>query len=163
MTSKADVLIEIAQYEETYNAEQNKSIALNIYEQIDRMTDGGTPTAKEIAAMTVAMKEDLQVRDFVMGLPKERNIDYVGNWIAYVGQVTPKEYEAPVASIISSFYYSVGDKENAGKYIKMALEVDPSYSLAILLQRVYLADWPAESLAKMRDELHDKVKEEIGL
>ena len=45
----------------------------------------------------------------------------------------------------------------------MALKSNPEYSLAKLLYRVYQAGWGADGFGNMRDELHDKVKEQIGL
>jgi hypothetical protein len=166
MTTKSDVLLEIAQFENVYdmdNDEQNKSIALNIYDQIDRFVDGTEPTAEEVAKVTVAMNKHIQVRDFVLGLPKERDIQFVGSWAAFVGKSTPTEYAAPIATIISSLYYSVGDKEEATRYLGLAYASDPTYSLAKLLDRVYQAGWESTGFESMRNELHDQVKENLGI
>jgi hypothetical protein len=166
MTTKSDVLLEIAQFENVYNIdnnEQNKSIALNIYDQIDRFVDGTEPTAEEVAKVTVAMNKHIQVRDFVLGLPKERDIQFVGSWAAFVGKSTPTEYAAPIATIISSLYYSVGDKEEATRYLGLAYASDPTYSLAKLLDRVYQAGWESTGFESMRNELHDQVKENLGI
>ena len=166
MTNKSDVLLEIAQFENAYdvdNDEQNKSIALNIYDQIDRFVDGTEPTAEEVAKVTVAMNKHIQVRDFVLGLPKERDIQFVGSWAAFVGKSTPTEYAAPIATIISSLYYSVGDKEEATRYLGLAYASDPTYSLAKLLDRVYQAGWESTGFESMRNELHDQVKENLGI
>jgi len=166
MTNKSDVLLQIAQFENVYdidNNEQNKSIALNIYDQIDRFVDGTEPTAEEVAKVTVAMNKHIQVRDFVLGLPKERDIQFVGSWAAFVGKSTPTEYAAPIATIISSLYYSVGDKEEATRYLGLAYASDPTYSLAKLLDRVYQAGWESQGFESMRNELHDKVKENLGI
>jgi hypothetical protein len=166
MTNKSDVLLQIAQFENVYdidNDEQNKSIALNIYDQIDRFVDGTEPTAEEVAKVTVAMNKHIQVRDFVLGLPKERDIQFVGSWAAFVGKSTPTEYAAPIATIISSLYYSVGDKEEATRYLGLAYASDPTYSLAKLLDRVYQAGWESTGFESMRNELHDQVKENLGI
>ena len=37
--------------------------------------------------------------------------------------------------------------------------LDPDYSLAKLLDRVFKAGWPKDALASMRNELHPKVVE----
>lgn len=166
MIDKTDVLVEIAQFQKVYdvdNAEQNKSIALNIYDQIDRFIDGTEPSAKEIAEVTVAMNNEIQVRDFVLGLPKERDIQFVGSWAAFVGRVTPTEFAAPIATIMSSLYYSVGDKEEATRYLGLAYASDPTYSLAKLLDRVYQAGWESQGFESMRNELHDQVKANLGI
>jgi hypothetical protein len=166
MTNKSDVLVEIAQFENVYdvdNNEQNKTIALNIYDQIDRFVDGTEPTAEEVAKVTVAINKHIQVRDFVLGLPKERDIQFVGSWAAFVGKSTPTEYAAPIATIISSLYYSVGDTEEATRYIGLAYASDPTYTLAKLLDRVYQAGWETKGFESMRDKLHDQVKENLGI
>lgn len=166
MTNKSDVLLQIAQFENAYdvdNDEQNKSIVLNIYDQIDRFVDGTEPTAEEVAKVTVAMNKHIQVRDFVLGLPKERDIQFVGSWAAFVGKSTPTEYAAPIATIISSLYYSVGDKKEATRYLGLAYASDPTYSLAKLLDRVYQAGWESTGFESMRNELHDQVKENLGI
>ena len=166
MTDKADVLTQIALFENEYDVndpDQNKSIALNIYDQIDRFVDGIEPTSQEIAQVTVAINNEVQVRDLVLGMPKERDIQFVGSWAAFVAKLTPVEYAAPIATIISSLYYSIGDTNEATKYLGVAYQSNPSYSLAKLLDRVYQAGWPAGAFENMRNELHDKVKAEIGI
>lgn len=166
MTEKADVLTQIALFENEYdvdNVEQNKSIALNIYNQIDRFVDGTEPTAQEVAEVTVAINKHIQVRDLLMGLPVERDIQFVGSWAAFVAKLTPIEYAAPIASIISSLYYSIGDTTEANKYLGVAYQSNPSYSLAKLLDRVYQTGWPEGAFNNMRNELHGKVKAEIGI
>ena len=166
MTNKSDVLLEIAQFENVYdvdNVEQNKSIALNIYDQIDRFIDGNEPSPQEIAQITVAMNQNIQLRDFILGLPKERDIQFVGSWAAFVGKLTPTEFAAPIATIMSSLYYSVGDSEEATRYLGLAYASDPTYSLAKLLDRVYQAGWASTGFESMRNELHDKVKENLGI
>ena len=166
MTTKSDVLLKIAQFEDAYNVdndEQNKSIALDIYNQIDRFVDGTEPTAEEIAKVTVAINNHIQVRDFVLGLPKEIDIQFVGSWAAFVGKSTPTEYAAPIATIISSLYYSVGDTEEATRYLGLAYASDPAYPLAKLLDRVYQAGWETEGFESMRNKLHDQVKENLGI
>ena len=166
MTQKSDVLLEIAQFEnqyDVYDEEQNKSIALNIYDQVDRFVDGNEPTAQEIAQLTVALNKHIQVRDFLLGLPKERDLQFVGSWAAFVAKLTPVEYAAPITTIISSLYYSIGDTDEATRYLGLAYQSDPTYSLAKLLDRVYQAGWAIGGFESMRNELHDQVKENLGI
>jgi tetratricopeptide (TPR) repeat protein len=166
MTTTEEVLAAIDSFTKEYdvnNAEQNKSIALNVYEQIDRFAEGIAPTAQEIAQLTVAINEHIQVRDFLLGIAKERDVNHVGSWAAYVGNRTPRLYDVPMATILSSLYFSEGDEEQANHYLGVALEINPEYSLAVLLNRVYQSGWAPEGFSSMRNQLHDKVKAEIGL
>ena len=166
MTTIEQVAEEISAFSKQYDVydnEQNKSIALNVYEQIDRYADGIEPTPQEIAQFAVAINEHIQVRDFVMGIPSERDVNYVGNWLAYVGNKTPEVYDVPIATIMSSFYYSVGNEESATFYIEKALNSNPNYSLAVLLKKVYQSNWGADGIVDMRNNLHVKVKAELGI
>ncbi len=166
MTTIEQVAEEISAFSKQYDVyddEQNKSIALNVYEQIDRYADGIEPTPQEIAQFAVAINEHIQVRDFVMGIPSERDVNYVGNWLAYVGNKTPEVYDVPIATIMSSFYYSVGNEESATFYVEKALNSNPNYSLAILLKKVYESNWGADGIVDMRNNLHVKVKAELGI
>lgn len=166
MTTIEQVAEEISAFSKQYNVEddeQNKSIALNVYKQIDRYADGIEPTAQEIAQFAVAINEHTQVRDFVMGIPSERDVNYVGNWLAYVGNKTPEVYDVPIATIMSAFYYSIGNEESATFYVEKALNSNPNYSLAQLLKRVYLSNWGPDGIINMRNELHGKVKAELGI
>jgi len=137
MTTTEEVLAAIDSFTKEYdvnNAEQNKSIALNVY-----------------------------VRDFLLGIAKERDVNHVGSWAAYVGNRTPRLYDVPMATILSSLYFSEGDEEQANHYLGVALEINPEYSLAVLLNRVYQSGWAPEGFSSMRNHLHDLVKAEIGL
>lgn len=167
MTTIEQVAEEISAFSKQYdvdNEEQNKSIALNVYEQIDRMADGIEPTAQEIAQLTVAINEHIQVRDFLMGISSERDINYVGNWLSYVGNKTPEIYDVPIATIMSSLYYSIGNEVGATYYVEKALNSNPEYSLAKLLKRVYESSlWNPNHMIEMRDNLHAKVKAELGI
>lgn len=51
--------------------------------------------------------------------------------------------------------------EDARKYLDKALEIDPEYSLANLLNRAYNAGWPAHFLTDMSQNLHDNVVKTI--
>jgi hypothetical protein len=166
MTTIEQVAEEISAFSKQYdveNDEQNKSIALNVYKQIDRYADGIEPTAQEIAQFAVAINEHIQVRDFVMGIPSERDVNYVGNWLSYVGNKTPEIYDVPIATIMSSLYYSVGNEESATFYVEKALNSNPNYSLAVLLKKVYQSNWGADGIVNMRNNLHVKVKAELGI
>ena len=166
MTTIEQVAEEISAFSKQYDVyddEQNKSIALNVYEQIDRYADGIEPTPQEIAQFVVAINEHIQVRDFVMGIPSEHDVNYVANWLAYVGNKTPEVYDVPIATIMSSFYYSVGNEESATFYVEKALNSNPNYSLAVLLKKVYQSNWGADGIVDMRNNLHVKVKAELGI
>ena len=140
-----------------------KKLALSIYDSVDKFADGIEPTAEDVAHITFGINQSLSLRDFVMGLPTDRDFDYVGNWVAYICCSTPKEYAAPIISIFSALLYETDNIPEAKHHLELAQSYDPSYSLAQLLNRVFESNWPTEAFTKMRMELHPKVKEAIGL
>ncbi len=150
-------------YSDETGMDKVKGLALSVYDSVDKYRDGIEPTTEQIAEFTIAMHKNLSFRDFIMGLPSDKDIDYVGEWVAFMGSVTPKEYAAPIVTIFSALLYEHEQPGEAYYHLEYAQELDPSYSLALLLKRVFNANWPAEAFVKMRTELHHKVKEAIGI
>jgi len=139
--------------------EQRKRLTDAIYFQIDSDT---APDEQHIAEVAAGLKKDIQLRDFVLGLPSERPIASVNTYLAYFMETVPNEFIAPVASILAANLYSIED-ETAQEVLYQALECDPQYSLAKLLSRVFGSGWPAAALTAMTYELHPKVKEGMGI
>ncbi len=139
--------------------EQRKRLTDAIYLQID---SGTTPDDDHIAEVTAAMNKDIQLRDFVLGLPSERPIAAVNTYLAYFMDVVPGEFIAPVASVLAANLYSIED-ESAREVLSQALENNPTYSLANLLRRVFNSNWPADAFKAMTEELHPKVKAGMGI
>jgi hypothetical protein len=138
---------------------QRKRLTDAIYTQVDSDT---APDDNHIAEVAAGLKKDIQLRDFVLGLPSERPIAAVNTYLAYFMDVIPSEFIAPVASILAANLYSIED-EFAKEVLSRALEHDPSYSLAKLLDRVFKSGWPAAAFTAMTYELHPKVKEGMGI
>jgi hypothetical protein len=140
--------------------EQRKRLTDAIYSQID---SGATPDDDHIAEVTAGLNKDIQLRDFVLGLPSERPIAAVNTYLASFMDVVPGEFIAPVASILAANLYSIEEDESAREVLSQALENNPTYSLANLLRRVFNSNWPADALKAMTEELHPKVKAGMGI
>jgi hypothetical protein len=138
---------------------QRKRLTDAIYTQVDSDT---APDDEHIAEVTAGLNKDIQLRDFVLGLPSERPIAAVNTYLAFFMNVVPGEFIAPVASILAANLYSIED-ESAREVLSQALENNPSYSLANLLNRVFNSGWPADAFKAMTEELHPKVKEGMGI
>ncbi len=139
--------------------EQRKRLTDAIYSQID---SGQTPDDDHIAEVTAGLNKDIQLRDFVLGLPSERPIEAVNTYLACFMDVIPGEFIAPVASILAANLYSIEDT-SAKDVLSQALENNPTYSLAQLLNRVFNSGWPASAFKEMTEELHPKVKAGMGI
>ena len=120
---------------------------------VAKYTDAET-TAKVLLAM-----QDIQVRDYAMGLVNPDNFDHYQRTFQWLTKVAPNSCKNAPTAILAISYYELGDNELALKTI------DPiqnkGYSLAILLSRVFQSGWPVGAFAGMRAELHPKVTEGI--
>jgi hypothetical protein len=139
---------------------QRKRLTDAIYAQIDSGTE---PDSDHIAEVAAAMQKDIQLRDFVLGLPSEREIRDVNTYLAYFMESVPNEFIAPVGSVLAANLYSLEQTDLAKELLSKAIEADPRYSLAQLLNRVFNSGWPAGAFTAMTHELHPKVKEGMGI
>lgn len=143
------------------NKADNISVVEDIRKAVLDMADGVSPSAQHIAKVAVATNKNIQVRDFIMGLRQEVDYRFVGAYLEYVTELIKKDYAAPLATVLSSYFYEAGDSEQTEELLQQVLEVDPEYSLAKLLMRVVKAGWGGDSMATMAKELHQKVVDGI--
>lgn len=139
---------------------QRKRLTDAIYAQIDSGTE---PDADHIAEIAAGMQKDIQLRDFVLGLPSERKIEDVNTYLAYFADSVPDEFFAPVGSVLAANLYSLEQTDSAKELLAKVQETNPRYSLANLLHRVFYSGWPASAFTTMTQELHPKVKEGMGI
>ena len=139
---------------------QRKRLTDAIYNAID---SGVAPDDEHIAEVAAGMQKDIQLRDFVLGLPSERKIEDVNTYLLYFWDVVPDEFIAPVGSVLASNLYSLEQTDSAKEMLARVQEAHPSYSLSNLLKRVFYSGWPASAFTAMTEELHPKVKEGMGI
>jgi hypothetical protein len=128
---------------------------------LNEYVSDGVMVSEKIEMFNIAIQNDANFRDLLLGLPKHYEIEKCVGFISYViGQVDSQE-RTPYLTVLSAFAYEMGDKSTAGQLLNEALTIHSDYSLANLLKRVYLSGWPSASLAKMRDELDHKVRDRV--
>ena len=135
----------------------NVRIVEDIRNAITQLADGVIPSAQHIAEVAVATNENIQIRDFLMGVQLEKNIDYVGAYVSLLGNTIKKDKVIPLATVYCGLLYQVGEKEDAKEFLSNVLDISPEYSLALLLQRVFTAGWEPSGFQRMAEELHEKV------
>jgi len=163
-TLREEVKSELLALDGKYNPtdrDTNVRIVEDIRKSIDDYADGVMPSAKHIAEVAIATNENLQIRDFLMGVQLEKNIDYVGEYISLLGNVIIKDKAIPLATIFCGYLYQVNQKEYASEFLDNILEVNPNYSLAKLLRRVFDAQWESVELEIMAKKLHQGVLDNI--
>ena len=139
---------------------QRKRLTDAIYTTLDSNV---APDNDHIAEITAALNKDIQLRDFLLGIPTERKIEDVNSYLVCLMDSIPDEFKAPVASILAANLYSMDDVDSAKELLNTALTNDPRYSLANLLKRVFDSNWPTGAFKTMTDELHPKVKAGMGI
>lgn len=163
-TLRNEVKDELIKQEGTYNPDNrdtNVRIVEDIRKAIDNVADGVIPSAQHIAEVAIATNENLQIRDFLMGVQLEKDIDYVGQYISLLGNVIVKDKAVPLATVFCGYLYQVEETEQAKSMLIEVLNLNPDYALAKLLNRVFLAEWPAGAFKQMAEELHTKVVDTI--
>ena len=159
-----EVKHELTKQEGTYNPfdrDTNVRIVEDIRKAVDNVADGITPTATHIAEVAIATNENLQIRDFLMGVQLEKDIDYVGEYISLLGNVIVKDKAIPLATVFSGYLYQIEKVDEAKAMLVEVLNLNPAYPLARLLNRVYQAQWAPDEFKKMALQLHHKVVDEI--
>ena len=101
---------------------------------------------------------DIQVRDFALGLTFENNSkEFALSFFDYL-LLSAKEIETvAINAIRASYLYRLGDTVKAFEALNKATEINPDYSLTMLLRRVFGSGWPAGAFEAMTMQLHPKV------
>jgi len=131
--------------------------ALAFNDLVEEFTRTGSCKNKALLALVFVRLADLQVRDYAMGFTTTENIETISSMWRWLLEIAPSGHVAPVAALYSAIRYERGDGELAVNTLDRAFADQKSYPLALLLRRVYAANWPPESFAAMRKDLHPKV------
>jgi uncharacterized protein YoaH (UPF0181 family) len=146
---------EEGQYEVGSEEQQSAALKVEIL-----LTEGVTATASiDLVATALLAMQDIQVRDYAMGLVNSDNFDHYQRTFKWLAKVAPNSCKNAPTAILALSYYELGDNELALKTLEPIQ--NKNYSLAILLSRVFQSGWPVGAFAGMRAELHPKVTEGI--
>jgi len=159
-----EVKDELINQEGKYNPDDrdtNVRIVEEIRKAIDGLADGVIPSAQHIAEVAIATNDNLQIRDFIMGVQQEKDINYVGEYIALLGNVITKDKAIPLATVFCGYLYQTEEIEQAKTMLLEVLTLNPDYALAKLLNRVFDAQWAPSEFSKMAQMLHSKVVDTI--
>ena len=161
---REDVQLEINELDGKYNPldrDTNVRIVEDVRKAVDDIADGVLPSAKHIAEIAIATNENLQIRDFIMGMHLEKDIDYIGEYISLLGNVIVKDKAVPLATVFCGYLYQIEKIDEAKAMILEVLKLKPDYALAGLLNRVFHAEWAPSEFTKMAQQLHSKVVDTI--
>ena len=116
-------------------------------------------TGEKLEAVILAVNSDLQVRDWLMGLPNRWSLDEGIKFMQYMCVHSPTEDLVPFVTLQALYYYELGNTEKTTSLLNYALRLNKNYELAKLLLRVLNAGWPADQFATMRNELDPQILE----
>ena len=114
-------------------------------------------SSETISKIIYSINNEIQVRDYFLGLPEVYSLDTCLSFLSYVGASIDEEDSYSIATLMSAYFYEKEEVELAAISLELALRTNPDYSLALLLDRVFTAGWSADSFVRMRNELHPKV------
>jgi len=121
----------------------------------------GSVGKRQAEVITYAINHELQLRDYVMGLTLNYDLDTCLSMVfSIAGQVDEAERYA-LLTIASSWEYELGDTQAALSLHSIVKEVSPAYSLNNLIKRVIDAGWSSNTFTSMRNDCHPKVVEVI--
>lgn len=128
-----------------------------------RFMDGQYIDPLSLDIIGYAVANELQLRDYLLGYSIENGdntlvIKYVSHLIE---QGIAEQYRHAFYTVLSALHYMNNDRDLAYLALSEARTLNPTYSLFLLLSRVYMADMPPQMFVAMTHELHPKVLLEI--
>jgi hypothetical protein len=115
---------------------------------------------EELEKVIFAVNEDIQVRDWMMGLPIKWSLEESIKFMQYMAVHTTAQDSVPFITVQAIFYYELGEHDKATQCLNYSLHMDSQYSLALLVKRVIDAGWPVGAFKPMRESVHPRVVEE---
>jgi len=112
--------------------------------------------------ITYAINNEIQLRDYIMGLPTKYPLEKVTEFVTSILFNTKQELRYSLLTIKSIFEYELGDLDYSQCLIEVASEIKPDYNLTNLVKRVISAGWPADTFKVMREELHPQVETKLA-
>jgi hypothetical protein len=132
-----------------------------VIKQISEQTGNILVACDDVEIIAYALENNLQLRDYLMGLTSDGlSVESVTN-ILRVLMVLIEQAELPaypIRTVLASYMYRLGDSD---ALIMLNAGLNKGYSLAQLLQRVINAGWSPAEFATMSDNLHSKVIAEL--
>lgn len=114
-------------------------------------------SSETISKLIYSINNEIQVRDYLLGLPSTFDIDTCKAFLSYLASSIDGAERYSLETVLSAYYYESEDMDMAMVLLATALDTKSDYSLANLIKRVMSANWPASAFSQMRGELHPKV------
>jgi len=115
-------------------------------------------TAETIA---YAINHDIQLRDYIMGLPNIHGLAKVHDFVMVLTAGIPEEERYSLYTITALFNYELGLIDMSRELSNKVADINPNYNLNKLLKRIFWANWEPGMMSQMRNELHKTVTQTL--
>lgn len=115
------------------------------------------PMGEQLDKIVYAVNNDMQVRDFLMGLPQYYDLQEVLDFLQHMCAEAPTQEDIPFFTVVSALAYETGNGAEFFKHMGYVMVHNPKYSLAQMLAKCAASGYPGTMFAKMREELAAKV------
>lgn len=112
--------------------------------------------------ITFAVNNDLQIRDYLIGLPNSYPLNICAGFLETLATMVPAGERFAYDTVNAMYQYELENMNTCKTLLEMAYEANPNYSLTKLVTRVVAAGWPSDSFTTMRNELAQSVLDHIN-
>lgn len=136
----------------------NKAYA-NLRSALDSVRDEKAIEPSVFLTIASDTEKDVQLRDYLLGAPNDYGMDVCVRFICQLisADGMSKEIATPFLTVLSAYFYEMGDKEMAWATITEVLIFAPNYNLARQFKELFEKNRPTDFFQKLRNELHSKV------
>ena len=126
---------------------------------IDEAITNYTDSVPQKTAETIAyaVNHDIQLRDYIMGLPNIHGLEKVHDFVMVLTAGVPEKERYSLYTITALFNYELGLIDMSRELSNKVADINPDYNLNNLLKRIFQANWPGSAMGEMRKSLHDTV------
>lgn len=118
-------------------------------------------SAETIADITYAVNNDLQIRDYLIGLPQFNSLFICSGFLEELADKVSLSERYAFDTVNAMYHYEMENFNTCKTLVEFAENSNSDYPLLKLIKRVISAGWPSSSFTTMRDELAPKVLDGI--
>jgi hypothetical protein len=164
IAARVDELIDQSSKEELQDIRSRQRAALDECFSLWCQSQGNTQLFAgkiRLLADVVIGIQGIMLRDYALGIHSDESVDQAMTLWRWLLTLAPMGTVAPVACLTAATAYELGDGALAQRALDRAFLDSPEYSLAHLLRRVFTAGLAPETFARMRDDLHSEIANEL--
>ncbi len=115
-----------------------------------------------VADITFAVNNDLQMRDYLIGLPIHHGLGISAGFINELSEKVTHSERFAYDTVNAMYHYELKNMEAVQLLVQSAEDSNPNYNLLKLIKRVISAEWPSSTFTKMRNDLASTVAKYIA-